>query len=420
MRRRIANTKDNPLPRALRAASAVIASASLIGCGSAEGREGALQTVHDTTDAGIPRITYPTLPDPAAVLTADLQIGALEGDGQDVFGDVRGIDVSSDGKIYILDYLASEVRVFDPSGQYESTLIRKGEGPEEILEANGLVIVGDSLLWIQDHAQWTMVALALDGAVVAREPMHVRSFAYTWRGIVDEQGVHWKQEELAETQVVPGAPIPEGLTEPAHYRTYWIGAHPSMDAVDSVPVGRGFGRALVAAEGSRMFWPVPFLPKPSTAVDPYGGFWASDGVEYRLVRFDVAGDTTLVVEVGVAPQELDRAARRQWLEEVAANNPEDRAILARLAEAIPERRPVIDALFVDEMRRVWVRREDAGGTRFDVFSQEGRFVATFRTDFPISEWLAPRVRDGRMYALSPDDLGVPFVVRAPLPGDLGH
>ena len=40
---------------------------------------------------------------------------------------------------------ATEVRVFDSTGRYLRTIVRRGEGPDEIGEANGIFLPGDTL-----------------------------------------------------------------------------------------------------------------------------------------------------------------------------------------------------------------------------------------------------------------------------------
>ncbi|MDX1389196.1 MAG: 6-bladed beta-propeller, partial [Acidobacteriota bacterium] len=70
---------------------------------------------------------------------------------------MRGVEAAGDGTIFVLDYQAAEVRAFGPDGAYLRTVATRGEGPGEIREANGFKLVGDSILWIQDHGQWQMI-----------------------------------------------------------------------------------------------------------------------------------------------------------------------------------------------------------------------------------------------------------------------
>lgn len=46
--------------------------------------------------------------------------------------------------------------------------------------------------WVQDHGQWEMIELDLDGEEIRRLPLHVRSYGYVWNGTVDDRGRFWK------------------------------------------------------------------------------------------------------------------------------------------------------------------------------------------------------------------------------------
>ncbi|MGD2134612.1 MAG: hypothetical protein PVF27_00555, partial [Gemmatimonadales bacterium] len=48
----------------------------------------------------------------------------------------------------------------------------------------------------------------------------------------------------------------------------------------------------------------------------------------------------------------------------------------------------------------------------DVFDREGRFLGTVTLPFAITRSPAPRVRDDTMWAVTEDNLEVPYVVRA--------
>jgi hypothetical protein len=52
------------------------------------------------------------------------------------------------------------------------------------------------------------------------------------------------------------------------------------------------------------------------------------------------------------------------------------------------------------------------GRLFDVFDPAGRYLGAVLAPFPAEFNPAPIVRDGYMYAVSEDELEVPFVVRA--------
>src|SRR5690606_6775627 len=133
--------------------------------------------VRDTLPNGAIAIHYSGLPDSTAVpLGYDLKLGMVEGDPNEIFGDIRAVEVDRDGNIYILDYQTSEVRVFYANGSYLRTLTRNGRGPSELVAANGMILTPGDTLWIQDHGQWRLLAIDLEGRELTQMPMPVRSY----------------------------------------------------------------------------------------------------------------------------------------------------------------------------------------------------------------------------------------------------
>ncbi|NIR45611.1 MAG: hypothetical protein GWN99_08425, partial [Gemmatimonadetes bacterium] len=53
----------------------------------------------------------------------------------------------SEGRIYVLDAQAQEIKVYTPQGVYESTIAQRGSGPGELTGAGFLVMgPGDTLV----------------------------------------------------------------------------------------------------------------------------------------------------------------------------------------------------------------------------------------------------------------------------------
>ena len=78
----------------------------------------------------------------------DLRIGTLEGEGPDQFGQVAALKVDAQGRIYVLDYLSQDIRVFEADGSHSHTIGGPGEGPGEFMRAAGLNWHPDGNLWV--------------------------------------------------------------------------------------------------------------------------------------------------------------------------------------------------------------------------------------------------------------------------------
>ncbi|HEX9727099.1 MAG TPA: 6-bladed beta-propeller [Gemmatimonadales bacterium] len=391
-----------------------------LGCG-VESRTPSVEWIRDTLPDGTVAARYGRLAEPQLPpFQTDLSIGVTEGDPNLIFGDVRGIEAGGDGTIYILDYQASEVRAFDANGRFLRRLTSKGAGPGELTEANGMVLIGDSALWIQDHGQGMMIAVDLNGEELTRVPMHVRSYGYMWNGTIDDRGRFWKPTTHSDEP--RQYPPKEGLNE-GHARVYLKSYDARAEITDSVFVGEDTYRSFVARnnQGGHTYRTIPYYPRIITIVDPAGGFWHTSGTAYRIARLDERGDTTLVIEVAAEPLPVTDQDRQRYVSDEVQSSPDDRRVAEQVAALMPAFKPAIAALVMDDTGRLWVRRTAAAGETptYDVFKPNGDYDGSVTLAFAASEYLPLRIRRGRVYGLVRDTLDVPSVVRAaPLPAYL--
>jgi hypothetical protein len=71
-----------------------------------------------------------------------LTVGEAAGDPDYQFGQIAGLDATSDGRILVLDNQALHVKVFSASGVYERAIGQAGSGPAEFGPGAALLMVG--------------------------------------------------------------------------------------------------------------------------------------------------------------------------------------------------------------------------------------------------------------------------------------
>lgn len=369
--------------------------------------------VRDTLPNGIVRVRYGQLPSgPVKSVGVDLRLGTVEGDPNLIFGDVRSVEAGRDGTIYVLDYQASEIRAFDSTGTFLRTVASRGEGPGEITEANGMILVGDSVLWVQDHGKWMMIGITTLGEEVGRFPMPSLSYGYIWNGTVDDAGRVWKPRSHSDQD--RSYPPEEGLLE-GSVREYLVVFDPEREVTDSVYLGTSSFRTMIHrnARGGYTYRQIPFDSRPITAVDPAGGIWRTASDRYRIARLSEEGDTILVLESDAPAPPVTQDDRSGYVEGEVEQDPAQRRVAEEIAELIHDTKPMISSLTVDDGGRLWVRRWGTGGstTLFDVFSADGSYQGSVELGFELSTYMPIRVRRGRIYTVVRDSLDVPFVVR---------
>lgn len=405
-----------PGPRPVTLLAAAVALAA---CGASEPSSPELRVTRDTLPDGAVRVSYAELPaSDVTVLEPELTIGVLEGPEEYIFGDVRSVDALADGTILVLDYQGPEIRAYGPDGTFSHVVAERGEGPGELGSANGMVVRGDSIVWVHDHGHWKMIGLRPDGSgEVARTDLPLLSYGYTFDGQVDDEGRVWKFRRwpVDESRDRPQEGVNEGQV-----RAWAKYLAPGAEAADSIFVYQASSRSFVQHMGTGGFrvWGVPFDHTTLSAVDAVGHIWVGDPDAYRLVRLAPSGDTTLVMEAAVEPLPVTDADREAWRAPRVERMPDQARTLDDLLAMAPENRSVLAALYFDDRDRVWVEREVAAGdpAHFDVFSADGTWEGAFRLGFERTGGLPIRIRHGHLYAVVLDSLEVPRVVRAPVPG----
>ena len=371
----------------------------------------------ETLPNGAALVRHPNLPAIDSVgpgvtdVAVDLRFGSREGDDPNlIFGNIRGVQAASDGTIYVLDFQAAEVRVFGPDGAYLRTIARRGEGPGEIAEANGILLSGDTLLWVNDYFQNRIEGLDPAGEEVRWFTKPVFGYGYIWNGAFDRRGRYWREASHRDDQDVhPGDPEPGPLSNTS--RIYFKSHDLATGQVDSVHMGETTSRAYRSAAG----WgsQIPFDPSDHHLVNPPGGFWSANTGSYRLTRTGGSGDTILVIEASLAGLPVTPDDRSAYVESRAEREPESRRDFEAVAALMPDFKPILQGILVDDEDRLWVRRTVPADASpfFDLFSQDGDHLGSVRLAFQpgYRYW----IRHGAIYTWVVDDVGVQYVVRAP-------
>ena len=186
----------------------------------------------------------------------------------------------------------------------------------------------------------------------------------------------------------------------------------AAEQVDSVYMGETTSRAYRSAAdwGTQ----IPFDASDNHVVNPSGGFWSATTDSYRLTRTGEGGDTLLVIEASLPGIPVTSDDRSAYVERWAERQPEYRRDYEAVAALMPDFKPILQGILVDDEDRLWVRRTVPADASpfFDRFSQDGDYLGSVRLAFQpgYRYW----IQHGKIYTWIVDDVGVQYVVRAPL------
>ena len=316
------------------------------------------------------------------------KIGTRLDSGPEVFGNVWDIDVDESGRVYVFDWQAWDVRLFERDGRYVRTIGRRGGGPGEFRRVNGIAVDSANRLWVNNQGNLRYSVFDSSGLLVSEPRKGGSSVEFvTWRSIFGTDG---------------------DLYEEIGYRT---------------PSGLGFGLARFDPITQQHIDTLPQCRFPEDTKFPTGisalvadGWWCGVSLTYRLSQLNFTGDTVRIVE-RAHEADLFSAAER----DSAKRQERDLNRRVRQGEIDLETilRPIFQTVLVDDLDHLWVMlapQPEDQNTRFDIFDPIGRYLGKAAAAHVIERTPAPVFRDGRIYYVTKDELDVQYVVVAEIRG----
>ncbi len=356
----------------------------------------------------------------------ELRIGSLDEEPEYQFGRVGGIDVASDGRMFVLDTQGQHVKVFSAEGQYEQTIGGPGSGPGEIgaAAAGGSAVVvaaGDTLL-VPDMANQRVNRYAPDGSVLSSFPMDFQSQGLPMAWQTTPSG-------LVAMQVRPLITGEEGET-PQDF-IFLVGPDGSItDTITSFASGEtiSFGGGLPA-------WKI-YAPETAWRLTDDGQLLRGISDAYRISEYTRSDSLTRVVTMPfelrpVTDGDKDLILRlfRELFEEQAVPP----TFIGRLLERVSfgETLPAFIQIQMGPQGSIWVQHvravsdlpddqidasnflEEFGSPSWDVLDRGGRYLGVVT----MPDRFAPRVIvENKIYGVWRDDLDVQYIVRLRIDG----
>jgi len=335
----------------------------------------------------------------------DLEVGEVDGDDQLVFGSIGGVVEDPDGRIYIADFQAHDVRVFDQSGDFLFRFGGAGGGPGELRGPCCLAWGPDGLLWVRETegARYSAFSVSTGEAVFESR---IRS-------------QHGGSRVLAPIRFDrQGRVVDVGLRSEPDGRLDMVTVHLARTAdgdsawVLEAPPGEEVGLHTVTRGQSTLFLWQPFGPSHLVAHGP-GGLWAQAvSSVYEIELHDRTGEIVEIKGPSTPGPELTVVERAQAEERVAADA--ERAGIGRrdMPFDVPDRKPPLRHLAFDQDGRLWVELSVDGNRRVaDVYDESGAPSASYNWPSDVRVEARGWIGRDRLFGVRRDSLGVQRVAR---------
>ena len=340
----------------------------------------------DTLDSGRIVVSNPDSPQRGAPeppgLVEVLRIGSVDGTC-DAFGEVTSLAVDGDGRIYVADRQANEIRVFSPLGECVRTFGRSGEGPGEFSWLAGITWQPPGNLWAIDAIRDRFTVFDSLGAVLATHPLQLgRAASLPWPlWVDDERNLH--------------------LWLPASRTIVKYGVGPELDSLASFQVPE-IPREMYTQQigGITAQSPIPYSPSIRWAVNRAGNVWLANNSVFALHETTYGGDTLRTLA-------LDRRAPRLVRRE-RDSIAEATGIAPR---RLPTRRSALEWIRSSPDGWVWVDTERGVIRGWDVFDERGHYLGRAVPPVPIEKEPFPVFGTGIVTGVTLGELDEPYVVQ---------
>jgi len=334
-------------------------------------------------------------------ITEQIRVGTLDGTGPDMFGAITEFEVDQYGRFWVFEGQAQEIRVFDANGIHVRTVGRQGEGPGEFNRVIGMDWGPDGHLWLADPSNNRLSVVDTSGVFVASHPTIGGIMVMPWPGGFDDAGFFYTYG------IDP--------TVEDDFALMMVRYDADLQPIDSVAPPEFPGERQyfeLRNEDSWMMTGVPYTPSLEWHLTREGTYWAGLTGVYHIFQLSWQGDTLRSIRrdyepLPVTAADLDQAREGlEWFTDAGGKPDWSR---------IPSRKPAFEEFMFDDEGNLWVQmvaKGDLEGRLFDVFDPQGRYLGEVILPFPVDFYPAPIIRNGYLYAVTEDELEVPFVVRA--------
>lgn len=386
-------------------ATSILLVASLLFAAACSGREGATWAgTMDTLPDGRVVVTNPAegawSADEAWRVIPEIRIGAADGTGPEVLGNISTLAEDAGGRIWALESQDQQFKVFGRDGAFIRTVGRKGGGPGEMRQAAGVAVRSDGNLLVVDMQGARISLFDTAGTYLHGFPLSGGYTVLPWPGGIDTAGYLYHV-----------APDPSTTD----FQLVFVRYDSAMTPLDTIVPPRSTSTAFFehASNGGRMRASVPFSPGLRMRLTPAGDFWFVNTGTYELFRRSARGDTLRVVtkpfqRVAVTGAEKDSAiAGLKWFTDQGGSVDRGR---------IPDEKPAVQDFYVARDGYLWVNAVQADTAlqrrAFEIFDPEGRFLGAIELPFDLMSYPPPLIFGDHIIGMTQDDDGVPYLVRA--------
>ncbi len=311
---------------------------------------------------------------PVDTLQAVLEIGVEVGDSTNTFGAITSTVIDREGRIIVLDQVATCMKVYDSNGHYLQQVSRQGNGPGELVFPWEIFLMTDGRLMVLDQGKQGFVVFDDSLQFIEELDLWLQNPPFKGTPVSDSQYVGYKIDiDNVDNKIVMNRRVAlYTYGEEEWDLIYWQDSieasmaelieNPSMFLIDMLdPLSIG-------GNGSDRIY-----------------FSLKDSEEYRITGWNPEGEEILSIPMDLIP--VEKTPEEITAESIYVNNYINRLSGGGGAGMIFEPDPYKDMVTEVDIGpdgNLWVRRGTIDTPFFDIFDTSGELLR--HAVFPQEGW----------------------------------
>ena len=337
------------------------------------------------------------------IFKEELSIGSIEGDENYLFGSSIGFNTDEDGNFYVSDIDSKRILKYDPEGNYLLTIGREGQGPGEFGSLSLARFDKDNNIYINDSINNRISFFDKEGKHLRQIRMKERfsNLFFNSKGFIVANKYSVPEEGNTQKQIYL-----HGLFD----NTFNLVAELFKDETE-FPLPTGTDLSSMSKYIANVFSLVAFRPQIITTLAENDFIYLGYPDKYEINVYSPEGRLVKKIIRDYDPIPVSKKDKESFVKMAGENLPsiftED--IREKAFKNIKYRKykPAYQGLILMEngWLAVIVDSVEDEYTLFDVFDQEGKYIAHFKTPVPAEGMLAGLLffKNGKAYAVVTED-----------------
>ncbi|TVQ07236.1 MAG: 6-bladed beta-propeller [Balneolaceae bacterium] len=333
-------------------------------------------------------------------------------DSDDVLiGNILGIVVDDQGRVFIADNQQLSILVFDSDGNFITRIGREGRGPSEFQDISAIT-ANANRLYIFDETLKRISAFSLESLTLSSTIPMISGNVNHKQGVVsrltrlyalDDNRVLVQYEELPLVEQLNGPPT--------QYRHYYLNESGEL-STDEIMLKTGVEYLITVTDGDPGRLTASFLKSTLMAVSQMGEIYTAWSGDFLIKVFDSDG---IYLRSIYYPFENSTLDQESYIEQLELNQ-----FMHQLYQNAdyPNTWPALHYMLVDDENRLWVSTISSDENNFTwwVLSNGGTLLAKFkwpgqRLNRFIHNLEVIEVKDGKLYVREESPAGGQAILR---------